>query len=419
MKKLITICTSMAAVVASATAITGISANQRWPWNGLMDVDFTLSGSAASMAYRIELSATYNSGTNSVYAKSYLTEPVVEGDGAKRVTWNLGADCPELKADDFTVSVTATPLVGNDIPVYMVIDLSSGPASTKYPVRYTTTPPDLSDDTCRTTEMWFRRIKAGTFFMGKYDATTGYSTYLPKREMTLTKDFYMAIFETTQQQWAQVMGTWPSYFSNVTCRATRPVETISTKECRGTPDNGLWPQSKTVLATSFAGLMRSRAGLGGFDLPTETQWEYACRAGTTEYRYSNSPAAQLGRMMENGGRIDNGDGTYTFPAGDCDDAHGTAKVGSYEQNAWGLYDMYGNVQEVCLDRWKPTSWPEDATSVDYEGPVNTDGARVHKGISFSWAAASYMASYLRVQYTCWSAKDEGYGRGARFCVTLP
>ena len=118
-----------------------------------MDVDFTISGSESSMAYRIELSATYNNGANKVYAKSYLTEPVVEGDGDKRVTWDLGADCPELKADDFSVTVTATPLVGNDIPVYMVIDLSSGPSSAKYPVRYTTTPPDLSDDTCRTTEM--------------------------------------------------------------------------------------------------------------------------------------------------------------------------------------------------------------------------------------------------------------------------
>ena len=89
MKKLITVCTSMVAVVASATSITGISANQRWPWNNLMDVDFTLSDSTASMAYRIELSATYNNGTNKVYARSYLTEPIVEGDGAKRVTWDL------------------------------------------------------------------------------------------------------------------------------------------------------------------------------------------------------------------------------------------------------------------------------------------------------------------------------------------
>ena len=415
MKKLIAVCSVVAALASAATTIEVVSANQRWPWNGLMDVDFTISGSESSMAYRIELSATYNNGANKVYAKSYLTEPVVEGDGDKRVTWDLGADCPELKADDFSVTVTATPLVGNDIPVYMVIDLSSGPSLAKYPVRYTTTPPDLSDDTCRTTEMWLRRIKAGVFKMGGANGgATGISTLSPAKDITLTKDFYMAVFETTQQQWHQVMGTWPSFRTNLNHRATRPVEQITRDDIRGPlwVSSGTayrWPEDGHVAAPdSFVGRMQSRIGMSRFDLPTEAQWEYACWAG----KHDSPPDATLGRFSENGGN-DNPDDR------NADASSATAKVGSYLSNAWGLYDMFGNVWEIVLDRWKESSWPDEVVN-DYGGPSNAQGGAtgdvVVKSQSCTWGAWYGARQYRRNNN--FSGNYKSRNCGARFCVTL-
>lgn len=427
MKKLITVCTSMVAVVASATSITGISANQRWPWNNLMDVDFTLSDSTASMAYRIELSATYNNGANKVYARSYLTEPIVEGDGAKRVTWDLGADCPELKADDFTVSVTATPLVDNDIPVFMVIDLSTGANSTKYPVRYTTTPPDLSDDTCRTTEMWLRRIKAGTFKMGGAEGgASGSSVLSPAKTITLTKDFYMAIFETTQQQWYQVMGTWPSYHTNMNHRATRPVEQIMRDDVRGplwvSSNSGLtaykWPEDgHAALPSSFVGRIQANTGISTFDLPTEAQWEYACWAGT----HNAYPTTAYGRFNENGGKLNDDRNVEAVANATSSDSYGTAKVGSYLPNAWGLYDMFGNVWEIVLDRWMASSWPSDVVDYDdYGGPSNAQGGAagqvVVKSQSCTWGTYYGARQYRRNNE--FSSKYKSSTCGARFCVTL-
>ena len=421
-KKLAACALLCAAMTASATTITGVAANQRWPWNGLMDVDFTLSGSAASMAYRIELSATYNDGANKVYAKSYHTEPVVEGDGAKRVTWDLGADCPDLKADDFTVTVAATPLVGNDVPVYMVIDLSSGTNSTKYPVRYTTSEPDLNSDVCRTTEMWLRRIRTGVEFpMGGNDSGM---TYLnPAKAMTLTKDFYMAIFETTQQQWAQVMGTWPSFYSNETYRATRPVESLTRNLVRGSVYYYPWPQSSEVGVGTFVGKVRARTGLSAFDLPTEAQWEYAARGGASAAASGHANkrgfysvlggdvtddlVTQIGRCSGNGGGAADGD-----VAPSDTEASGTMTVGHYKPNDYGLYDMLGNVWEMVVDRWA-ADWPEEMETTDYKGPTGGQKS-VAKGLPYGWSAW-YFSVRSR---SCVEDNNLAKVLGARFCVTL-
>ena len=414
---LLSIAAGLALSASAATTISVDAVNQRWPWNNLVDVDFTISGSESSMAYRIELSATYNNGANRVYANSYLTEPVVEGDGQKRVTWNLGDDCPELKSDDFTVSVTATPLTDNTIPVYMVIDLSSGPQSTKYPVRYTTKAPDLSDDKCRTTEMWLRRIKAGTeFTMGV--TLSGVYTLPSSKEMKLTQDFYMAIFETTQQQWAMVQNEWPSFYSNETYRATRPVESITKKTVRGRFLYCKWPENSEVNYGTFVSQMRSRTGLTTFDLPTAAQWEYAALGGAASGSHgsynlsgglSQSTMINFARCAQNGGGTADGDIGISEINGD---KTGTMTVGHYKPNDYGLYDMLGNVSEMVLDRYS-SDWPANVPESDYKGPEAGYDNTI-KGTPYSNGA-----SYQTLRYHD-KLGDTSSDRavGARFCVTL-
>ena len=86
----------------------------------------------------------------------------------------------------------------------------------------------------------------------------------------------MGVFQMTQKQYTLVMGSNPSYYRG----DTRPVELVSYKDIRGTLLGANWPSHAQVDTTSFLGKIRARTALN-FDLPTEAQWEYACRAGTT------------------------------------------------------------------------------------------------------------------------------------------
>ncbi len=271
-----------------------------------------------------------------VVAKSLVTEPVVFGDGAHRITWDLAADHPGLVTSNFTARVTVTPL-GDAAPVYMVINLSAGPTAGAgdYPVRYTTRTPDLSDDTCRTTEMWLRRCPAGTFNMGTDNYLSEDNGAWKTHSVTLTHSFYIGIFECTQQQWYQVMGTWPSYYANTAYRATRPVERVSFQDLiRG---NTWWTDSNRddqgVGSGTFIAKMRTRSGITWLDVPTEAQWEYAARAGT-DYRFGWADATESNIISFGRGYNTPGpDGNSVYRADQTVTTdYSTAKVGSYRPN---------------------------------------------------------------------------------------
>ena len=264
--------------------------------------------------------------------------------------------------------------------------------------RYTDEDPDLDDDACRTTELWLRYIPEGEFKMGSPKDEWGRSDYEVQHKVTLTKPFYIGVFECTQAQWKYVMGDRPSYFNNDLYYATRPVEQVSYDMIRGTgaQAGAGWPTyGHAVDASSFMGVLRDKTGLM-FDLPTEAQWEYACRAGTKtalnsgknlENRDEDDNMAKMGRYYYNGGYVFI-DGNWNMPSEDHDTANGTAKVGGYLPNAWGLYDMHGNVWEYCLDWWDGSAYnPTDAT--DPVGDTTASFCVVRGG---SWR---YDACYCR------------------------
>ena len=354
----------LAAACPAAVGISDVQAHPRWPWNALVDVDFELSGTAENESYMVELEAFGPSWAGATCkAATFLTSPSVSGDGQHRVVWDLGADCPGLVETNLKVRVSVAPLVPA-VPLYMVIDLSGGPQAVSYPVRYSLVPPAniLSNDVCRTTELWLRRCPAGTFTMGRGTALHGNNNdgaHLPAHTVRLTKPYWMAIFETTQAQWAQVTGNWPAFFTNASCRATRPVERVSIAMIRGT--SGWYADPPAVGEGTFCDLLRKRTGLATVDLPTEAQWERACRAGSTGQYYW----PQITSQNVNGyGRTGNSEDQA------IDTSRGSARVGSYPANPWGIYDLYGNELELVGDG-NPFDRDEDYGTYEYDGETRS------------------------------------------------
>lgn len=227
------------ACATNAVTVSSVTARQRWPWNSMMDIDFTLADTSAPTAnYLVQVTATYAEGTESVIAKTFVNEPVFT-NGTHRLIWNLGKDIPNVKANDFVVTVTATPYA-ESTGSYLVFDLSGGSMAKSYPHWYTSTPPEVLPNTaqaCKTTEMWFRRVPAGTITQG--NGETGTANSLPAHQVTISGDYYVAIFETTQQQWYQIFGEWKGSWSNGVRRgrwrrSTRRMTCLTTEQFVGT-----------------------------------------------------------------------------------------------------------------------------------------------------------------------------------------
>lgn len=361
-----------AGLALAVPEVTNVRMQQRIN-SRIVDVWYDLASEAAIVTLSIE--------TNSVpipdNAVTRLTgdvSVVIQPGTNKHIVWNAGADWPEHVAENTKARVTAWST--NAPPRVLVIDLSKGTAATAsdpYPVYYCTSLDalpggGLSNMVYRNSCLVMRKISMSEPPYGVFNMGDSGSEILT----TLTRDFYAGVFEVTQGQWVKVMGNNPSYFVDATSQMIRPVDQTSYDSIRGSSaeGGGGWPTNTSVYANSFVGRIRSRSGLSTLDLPTEAQWEYACRAGTTTYyndglgtpanTTSNPQMNVLGRYAYNGGKIN---GTTDAPTG-CGPTNGSAVVGSYLPNAWGLYDMHGNAWETCLD-WKGTL-PEGG--IDPDGP---------------------------------------------------
>jgi len=371
---------------AKGPRVVSVTVEPRWPWNGLVDVVCKTEWYGAKpqeehLFYVTRLKGYDRLRNQSVDMRTLsldggrtfanLADGMVvsaqRGDGTMTFTWNAGADYPSFNTSDFIVSVNVK--VQN---TYLVVDLLTGQ------VRYTNVPPDLSDDTCRTTELWLSYVSADVlnmgatmvawknrdfadvFIMGSLENDLGRGDSETQHEVTLTSGFWMGVFEVTQKQWSLLRGSNPSYFQGDTC----PMEFVSYNHIRGRDKGAGWPEGgHAVDDDSFLGRLRALTGLE-FDLPTEAQWEYACRAGTTTALNSGKNLTATTDKCPNLAEL----GRYLY---NCDDGRGGyqrhTKVGSYLPNGWGLYDMHGNVLEWCLD-WYDSYGTEPVT--DPKGPAS-------------------------------------------------
>ena len=186
-------------------------------------------------------------------------------------------------------------------------------------------------------------VSAGKFMMGGPEKD---------HEVTLTKPFFMGKYEVTQEQWFEIMGVNPSRKKG----RMFPVTDVSWNDCQ-----------------NFIKKLNAKTN-GGYRLPTEAEWEYSCRAGTTTaYSYDDN--------------LTKGDANI--------DGDSTKVVGSYKPNAFGLYDMHGNVFEWCNDCY--ANYPAGAV-IDPKGPA-TGKSRVMRGGSYFWTASIARSSSRNLIFT--------------------
>ena len=198
-------------------------------------------------------------------------------------------------------------------------------------------------------------IPAGSFMMGSPSNEASRDSDETQHRVTLNRGYWMGKYEVTQEQWAHVMGSNPSSFKG----AHNPVEEVSWDDCQ-------------AFIKKVNGLTS-----GAIRLPTEAEWEYACRAGTsTAYSFGNGAddLYRYGNYCERSCTMD-----FSWKDKDHVDGHDrTAPVGSFRSNAWGLQDMHGNVWEWCQD------WHGDYSAgsvTDPAGP-SSGSSRVLRGGSW-------------------------------------
>ena len=360
----------LALLAAENARVVNLVATPRMPWNGLVDITYSLECDTPDDAMAVSFQGHDRDWDESVPMTSLTGDgaagELLQAGGPYHIVWDSAADWPGGHSSEFTV--TATAEAKENWPRYLVVDLNTGAITTSSPG------PDLSDDTCRTTELWLRRIQKGTFTMGSPDTEVGRFSSETQHQVTLTEDFYIGVFPITQKQFFLVYGSNPSNYQG----DTRPVEKINYGILRGESKGAGWPSSNEVDEDSFLGKLRAKTGRD-FDLPTEAQWEYACRAGTTTalntgknltWPSQDSAMDEAGRYLSN---QKDGRGGYSEHT----------KVGSYLPNAWGLYDMHGNVRECCLD-WYQKDLGNSAVT-DPKGPA-TGTERSDRGGSFFFYA---------------------------------
>jgi len=321
---------------ADTPTIRDVAIRQRWPWSRLVDIDYVLDCDATQ---RVDVAATaFQSGAPlALPAESLSGDLYNVSPGACRIVWNPAKSAyTNTVLTAFRVSLTPVP-----VPLYMIVNLintqtvyvtESDLASGAWGTVQTNPVPGVNsviwtgvtnNTAYMTTNLVLRRIPSGQYMMGG------------STSVTLTKESYVGVFEVTQAQWDTIM-TSPS--STVT-----PVSGKSYLTIRGSSVGTNWPSSHAVEPDSFLGKLRERTGVTGFDLPTEAQWEYLCRAGTTSYYNDGVSTNSTCTDVLN---------TIAWWSGNS--SNNKQPVGGKLPNAWGLYDTIGNLTEWCLDWYGAT-----------------------------------------------------------------
>ena len=267
-----------------------------------------------------------------------------------------------LSIDTGTKGAVTSRKMDNDIKdpkKYCVIDISKGPKANKYTVSYMADAPKQGWSRAdKTSKIVLRKIKAGKD---------------PLKRYSISKDYYIAIFETTQKQWELLMGKNPAERKS----DALPVTMVSYADICG--DGG------------FAKKLSSKANIGSFDLPTEAQWEYASRAGTV-FLYATGRAEE--DLDKTAWYVKNSDRKFK-------------EVGLKQPNAWGVYDMQGNLWERCKDSGSPMRGTDPKGDMSGKSSANCGGG---------WENGADRCLHAGRAYT--NLTNAHYDRGFRIVLNL-
>ena len=339
-------CLLMVAVIAAsinafaAVALSNVKVKQRYPWNGKVDISFKFDSTRSNNVVRI--TAIDRSTGKRLNVVNLLDEkgtqlfaPIKKAPGEHRIVWDADKD---LEAGFRTDSVAVSVSVGKyfEYPTYCAIDISGGPDAVSWPVTYFNDMPEGGwPIEYKTTKLLFKLIQPGSFMMGPGPGHGGNVIYENQHHVTLTKPFYINVFELSNKQWSLVQTNATFYtlpgttslgvYGSSSSQAEGDLHYrhhVLYDELRGREKGQNWPNLE-VDDYSVIGRMRQKSGIAFLDLPSEAQWEYACRAGTTT-------------AFNNGTE----DGTDVLQWGE---------IGSARPNAWGLYDFHLGAYEWCGD----------------------------------------------------------------------
>ncbi len=399
-------------------SVSGVSLSQDSATRAVT-INYTLADAPAIITLDITTNGV-SIGQQNVWAIDGDANKVIQ-PGSRSMVWHPDKSWPNQKfdaSDGIQIGATVTAWLENDPPMYLAADLVSG--DVKYYTCAEAVPGGVQDILYKTTTLLMRRIYARgkSFMMGSPSDEPG-RWWTDAREtqhkVSFGNDYYVGVYEVTQQQWNQIAGAWPSSHSNAACRPTRPVENISFAVIRGAATYA----PTAPRGDSFLGLLRTKTGLA-FDLPGAAQWEYACKAGNGDYKWGNG--TPISSSLNGAGdkkdyedvafneiarnAYNNAMGTYSAAAGtlattseNVDTTCGTAAVGSFPPNSWGLYDMHGNVYEVCAD-------PYDVNNGYGATPASSTAKRARKGGSFQRGPWRHRASY-QLNWDGSAAQDTG------------
>ncbi len=242
---------------------------------------------------------------------------------------------------------------------------------------------DTSEPIANSIGMQLVLIPAGEFQMGSKNEL-GRNADEEQRPVKITRAFYMGVYEVTQGEYQAVMGTNPSYFS-AGGEGAPAVEGMDTS--RFPVENVTWDEA-VEFCRRLSELPAEKEAGRVYRLPTEAEWEYACRAGTTTpFNVGESLASTQANFDGNYPYLKQED---VYKGVDPATLKGpflrrTTTVGSYSPNAFGLYDMHGNVWEWCADWYSPVYYKSSPVE-DPPGP-ESGTHRIVRGGSWYWFAA--------------------------------
>ncbi len=367
--------------------------------------------------------------------------------GANTICWKPKDSWPNqrIAAGGLSVQVKAWPLCAP--PPYMVVDLyqdGDGYLGDGVFVHYFAStnafPGGFGARVYKTTTIVMRHIPAAgvrwRMGMSAADAaamgsaandvsdtnfsTVGNVTYAQSETahyVTLTNDYWIGVYELTQAQGKRLTIDGESYpssdFSDWTGldRDLYPMEHASYSQIRG---DG-WPAGGDTV-TSWLPRFRDRTGGMKFDLPTDAQWEFACRAGESAQLYDGSSVYENGSLVANADELVANIGWFknSYDGGTAVTLDRPRPVGLKAPNAWGLYDMVGNVREWCLDWYLPMS---SAEVIDPRGPdsVASSLRRVTRGGGYTSTSVKARSSNRRG--SSWGGHSSDVG--CRLAIRIP